>query len=102
MRTLKERLADWHDWDTACYEIGACLGFWPDFNTEPYEDSWNGVKGVIWSTNPLGDAIANFIISLANEGCLERKEADDSGCDIAYRWNPNYKGGADPLNVANE
>ena len=89
--SLKERLAGWVDWDGACYEVGACLGFWPEFGAPIGEDHWNGVKGVIWSANPLGDAIAYFIIALAEEGCLERREEPD----IGYRWNPNYVGDAD-------
>jgi hypothetical protein len=49
--SLQERLAGWHDWDGASYEVGACLGFWPEFGAPIGEDHWNGVKGVIWSRN---------------------------------------------------
>jgi len=85
--SLKDRLADWLDWDGASYEVGACLGFWPEFGTDPGQDNWNGVKGVMWSRNPLGEAIANFLEALVEEGMLERREEPDTG----FRWNPNYK-----------
>lgn len=91
--SLKERLADWQDWDGASYELGACLGFWIDFGA-PYEfDSWHGVKGVMWSNNPLGNALAIFLDNLVEASVLERREEPD----IAYRWNPNYEGDANGL-----
>lgn len=97
--SLQERLSDWHDWDGAAYEVGACLGFWPEFGAPPsaegYHDSWHGVKGVMWSANPLGDAIYNFLEGLVAEGCLERREEPD----IGYRWNPKYKGEADVITI---
>lgn len=50
-------------------------------------DCWHGAKGIIWSANPLGDAIANFLEALVLEGMLERREEPD----IGFRWNFNYK-----------
>ena len=93
--SLQERLAGWTDWDITMYHLGACLGFWPEFGAPHDNDPWHGVKGVIWSANPLGDAISNFIIALSKEGCLERRDEPD----IAYRWNPNYKGHADLISI---
>jgi hypothetical protein len=93
--SLQERLAGWTDWDLAMYHIGACLGFWPEFGAPVGEDQWNHVKGIIWSANPLGDAISNFIVALSKEGCLERRDEPD----IAYRWSPNYKGSADVIST---
>lgn len=84
--SLQERLANWTDWDGVCYEVGACLGFWPEFGS-PNGDSWHGVKGIIWSNNPLGESISMFIDGLVLEGMLERR--DDS--EYEFRWNPNYK-----------
>lgn len=97
--SLQERLAGWTDWDGAMYHLGACLGFWPEFGapgdaTGPF-DPWHGIKGVIWSTNPLGSALANFLEALVDEGCLERKEEPD----ICFRWNPTYKGNADLIST---
>lgn len=84
--SLQERLADWTDWDGACYEVGACLGFWPDFGAPHSMDCWHGAKGIIWSSNPLGNAIADFIDSLVQAGMLE-----SHGPGTKYRWNPNYE-----------
>lgn len=97
--SLQERLAGWTSWDGAMYHLGACLGFWPEFGapgdaTGPF-DPWHGVKGIIWSVNPLGDAIGQFLEALAKEGCLERREEPD----IEFRWNPNYKGEADLISI---
>ena len=90
--SLKERLSGWTDWDSAMYHLGTCLGFWPEFGapgdaTGPF-DPWHGYKGVIWSGNPVGDAISYFFVALVEAGCLERRDEPD----IQYRWNPNYKG----------
>lgn len=93
--SLQERLAGWTGWDITMYHIGACLGFWPEFGAPHDEDPWHGVKGVIWSSNPLGDAISVFLVALSKEGCLEVRE--DS--DIEYRWNPKYKGEADLIST---
>lgn len=97
--TLKERLAGWVEWDLAIHSVGACLGFWPEFGAPsdargPF-DPWHGVKPVIWSANPLGNALAFFLEALVKEGCLEMREEPD----IAFKWNPNYKGGADILTI---
>ena len=93
--SLKERLADWTDWDGAEYEIGVCLGFWPDFGALYNHDHWHGVKGTIWSANPLGDALSSMLVALVEEGCLERRDEPD----IQYRWNADYEGCADIITV---
>lgn len=85
--TLKERLKDWQDWDSVCYEVGACLGFWPDFGAPHPHDSWHGVKGIIWSSHPLGEAISKFVIALTATGMLE----ENPEVQLSYRWNPEYK-----------
>lgn len=86
--TLKERLSNWVDWDGASYHVGVCLGFWGDFGGPYGVDPWHGVKGIIWSANPLGDGIAHFLEALVKEGMLERREEPD----IQFRWNKDYKG----------
>jgi hypothetical protein len=97
--SLQERLGDWTSWDMTIYQVGACLGFWPEFGapgdaTGPF-GPWHGVKGVIWSDSVLGDAIADLIYDLVQEGCLERREEPDT----EYRWNPKYKGHADLIST---
>jgi len=91
--SLKERLAGWTEWDMTMYHVGACLGFWPEFGAPPGEDPWHGVKGIIWSSNPLGDAISNFVSALSKIGCL----LDDP--DSGYIWNKDYKGEADLISI---
>ena len=97
--SLKERLADWHDGDDAAYQLGACLGFWPEFGSpagyEGMSDCWHGAKGVMWSDNPLGNALYDFLNALVEEGCLEYREEPD----IGYRWHPYYEGRADIITV---
>lgn len=100
LASLQERLTNWIDWDGAAYQLGACLGFWPEFGAPPAvegqsNDCWNGAKGVMWSANPLGDGLCHFLDALVEEGCLERREEPD----IQYRWNPDYKGPADIISV---
>lgn len=90
--SLKERLADWRDWDGASYELGACLGFWADFGAPIGEDHWNGIKGVFWSRNPLGEALIAILNNLVEAEVLEKREPE-----TAYRWNPNYQGEANGL-----
>ena len=88
--SLKERFGDWLDWDAAAYQLGACLGFWPEFGapgdaTGPF-DAWHGFKGVMWSS--AGDELYFILDNLVNMGLLETRDEPD----VAYRWNPNYKG----------
>lgn len=84
--SLQERLVDWVDWDMAAYQLGACLGFWPEFGGPVAygADPWNGVKGVIWTS--YGDALPYFLDSLVKMGCLERRTIPD----IGYRWKPGF------------
>lgn len=91
--TLKERFADWKDWDAAAYDLGVCLGFWRDFGAPAGEDIWHGVKDIIRSPNALGKALYNFLDSLVETGMLEQQTPNDNKAAIfRYRWNPNYKG----------
>lgn len=93
--SLQERLAGWTSWDITIYQVGACLGFWPEFGapsdaTGPF-DPWHGCKDVIWSSNLLGNTLSDFVIALAGAGVLEHRHESDA----EYRWNTNYKGAAD-------
>jgi hypothetical protein len=84
--TLQERLKGWHDWDTAAFEVGVCLGLWGDFGAPPGEDPWFGTKHIFWTDNPLGNTLHNFLLGLVKAGMLETNE--DS---LKFRWNPNFK-----------
>lgn len=87
MKTLKDRLNDWMDWDVAAYELGVILGLWDEFGCNPGKDLWNGYKGIMWSRNNLGEYLSNALDELANIGILEHREEPD----IQYRYNQNYK-----------
>jgi hypothetical protein len=92
---LQERLTAWIDWDGAIYELGACLGFWSEFGAPSGEDQWNGAKGTIWSSNPLGDAMSAFLDGLVEEGCLEQRNEPS----LQFRWKPGYMGDADMIST---
>lgn len=83
MRTLKDRLAEWNDWDGACFELAVCLGLMPDdmnlFRT--------GAKHVFWTDNPTGNALYMMLMELVRIGVLLM--SDDK---LAFRWNPAFKG----------
>ncbi len=89
--SLQERLTDWVEWDLAAYHLGACLGFWPEYGAPVAYggDPWNGVKGIMWSSE--GDELYFFLDGLVEMGCLETRQEPD----VAYRWNPNFKGFTD-------
>jgi len=103
--SLQERLAGWLPWDEAMYQVGATLGFWPEFGapgdaTGPF-DPWHGVKEVMHTNkHELGAILEYFLDELADEGCLEVKAVDVDGIPTShYRWNPNYKGMADLIST---
>jgi hypothetical protein len=73
--TLADRLAEWHDWDGAAFELGVVLGLFE-------EGDWLKNKGVLWSANPVGDALRETLLVLTRAGILERREEPDE----AFRW----------------
>lgn len=85
LESLKERLKHWHDFDLAQYELAVVLGMAPEFVIEPEKDPWNGLKGIFWSHNPIGNALGSMIYNLVFIGVLEKNEDDK------VRWNPNFK-----------
>lgn len=98
--SLKERLGNWVHWDAAAYELGATLGFWPEYGAPYDHDTWHGAKVIIRESNPLGDALFSFLNSLVDIGALEYQHPNDNREGIVkYRWNPEYKGPADIISV---
>lgn len=87
MKTLKEALADWTDWDVALYEMGACQGLWSSW---PKDQVWpKSVKYVMWSSHPVGGMLSLQLDLLVKQGILEaRKEPCQQ-----YRWNQAFRGG---------
>jgi hypothetical protein len=106
MLSLQERFVCWLAWDMAMYQIGACLGFWPEFGAVYDNDPWNGTKDVMHThKHDLGAILEWFLKDLVEEGCLECKAVDieyileDGRHTIVpiahYKWNPKYVGPAD-------
>jgi hypothetical protein len=73
--TLAARLVDWRDWDGAAFELGVVLGLFED-------GDWPKDKGVVWSANPIGDALHDVLLALTRAGVLEQREEPD----VAFRW----------------
>ena len=80
-QTLKERLADWTDWDGAQYELAICLGLMAS-NTS----FATRAKHVFWSNNPVGNALHAMLDELVSIQALEVNG------DMQYRWNTAFKG----------
>lgn len=79
LRTLKETLADWTDWDVAMFELGRCLGvFGPEVTLA------TDAKGTIWSDNSVSRMLLMIMLALVTEGVMEVMDED------RYRMNPNY------------
>jgi hypothetical protein len=72
---LKERLADWQDYDVAGFFLGKALG------VIPAEDTWWRSKGLFWGGGGVGFQLINVLDLLVDLGFLERQ--DDEG---QYRW----------------
>lgn len=90
MKTLRERLANWIDFDGAAYELGVALGIFEQEwggGVPGRDDPWHGTKGIFWSANPLGDALDQMLRQMVKAGVLE---FDVQG--LRYRWNPSYVG----------
>lgn len=84
MKTLKERLTDWQDFDVAAYELGVVLGLFSEFGAEPGKDPWNGFKWILWSNNPIGYRLYEIIHQMTAVGMLLE---DEEG---RRKWNPSF------------
>ena len=90
MRTLKERLTAWTDFDGACFELGILLGMWPDGH-----ESFQAQKHVFWTRNPVGEALMNALLALARPGEGPIEEHDE-GCRFRWRQTAPVDEGAPP------
>lgn len=79
MLQLKDRLADWHDFDGAAYELGVVLGVFPD---EPWDPK---VKKFFWVRNPLG-GVLQFILDVLTANGVILCQVEDQ----IYKWNDNF------------
>jgi hypothetical protein len=75
VKTLREYLTDFVDWDGASFYLGVTLGLWS-------EDSFMKNKGVFWSNNPVGKMLHELLQALVETNVLERIEEPDT----RYRW----------------
>jgi hypothetical protein len=83
LRTLRDRLSDWNDWDGAAFILAQSIGLMSEDVRFELE-----AKHVFWSNNPIGRALHNILKELVTAGVLEnRNEPDDQ-----YRWNPGFVG----------
>lgn len=75
MKTFKENMLEWADFDAAAYYLGLSLGF---FN----EDSKN-LKRIFWTNNKLGNRLNLILDDLVEKEFLLKREEPD----IQYKWN---------------
>jgi hypothetical protein len=81
--TLKDALADWKDFDAAAYKLACCLGVLPFPSDGPPPP-----KSLFWGANVLGESLVKILDDLVKADVLE---FDDSGTNLRYRWNRNFK-----------
>jgi hypothetical protein len=85
---LKQSLSDWTDIDIAQYRLAVSLGLMPD-------GAWHaGAKGVFWTDNPMGNALAAILDTLTDANVLEKRDEPD----FQYRWNPDFTGSWEEAN----
>jgi hypothetical protein len=83
-QTLRERLAEWTDWDFAAFQLSRSVGLMgPDvkFATDAKHVFWGGA-------NPVGEALFNILRELVEAGVLEYRDEPDH----QYRWNSAFVG----------
>jgi hypothetical protein len=83
MGTLKTELANWQDWDVACYILSQNIGL---MNAD--SSLQTQAKHVFWSDNPVGNTLIDILNQLVEVGVLEKRDEPD----LQYRWNPEFKG----------
>ena len=89
LTTLKARLTDWTESDTAMCAVTELLGL-IDFETSPFQTK---SKWVFWSNNPFGTMAYELLEKLVRLGVLERRYNEDEADEIEYRWNASFRGG---------
>lgn len=86
--SLQERLAGWVELDHAIFELGACLGFWPDFGAPPEGDPWHGFEELVKANHANeGWVLELFLNHLVQAKVLERRDEPNT----AYKWNTSYE-----------
>ena len=81
---LRQSLSDWTDLDVAQYAVGVALGVFAtgtDFPTH--------AKPLLWTSNPVGEALKSILDALVLAGALLYRDEPD----YQYRWNPDFTAG---------
>ena len=79
--TFKQRMGGGRyteDFDWAGFQLGASLGLWDD---DP--QTFQRVKHVFWSDNPLGNALFECLLKLTEARVLEE---DKEECKFRWRF----------------
>lgn len=79
MNTLKEHLENWNDFDGAAYSLGLSLGVFQE------NQSFQELKYVFWTNNPLGNMLHEMLEELVKTEILIKNEDDQ------YKWNNDQK-----------
>jgi len=82
IKTLKEILKDWTDFDVAEYYLGCCLGL----NKDERNSFTVDYKHIFWTHNDIGNTLGNILMQLKDIGVLEY-DPDE----IQYKWNEKFK-----------
>jgi hypothetical protein len=82
LKTLKECLEDWTDFDIAEYYLAVCLGMIED-DERAFPITY---KHVFWSANAVGSVLGDILDKLKDLGALEFDEEE-----IQYRWNKKFE-----------
>lgn len=85
LKTLKEALADWADFDSAGHALMRCLGLLALDYPEP--QTYTTLKHVFWSNNDVGNQLYKTLEMLTQLGILQFDEEN-----LRYRWNSDFKG----------
>ncbi|GAA1223159.1 hypothetical protein GCM10009665_11820 [Kitasatospora nipponensis] len=73
---LSVGLREWTDDDWAAFRLGQSLGVFSEV------EAFSNVKYVFWGVNPLGNALHQVLLQLAQAGVLEQSESQDQ-----FRWS---------------
>lgn len=85
VRTLKEKLSDWTDFDGAEAAVAMCFGI-----LDEGVDSFFKAKRVFWSNNELGNLLYQMIIEMVNLGFLEQNEEGQFRWNKEFNWESKY------------
>ena len=84
LRTFRAAIQEWSDVDLAQYALAVALGMIAP-ERSPFATK---AKHLFWTNNPLGNALHEFLETLARLGVIERRGEPD----LQYRWNASYRG----------